>query len=87
MGSAAARHAAGGGSIELRLVELGRLLRPRAPHAARPCLHWRVFPGAAGGAPRGEPVWPGMQISHISLRPTETTSPTSLSVAEAPVRV
>ena len=34
-----------------------------------------------------ETVWPGMQISHISLRPTETTSPTSLSVAEAPVRV
>ena len=34
-----------------------------------------------------ETVWPGMQISHISLRPTETTSPTSLSVAEAPDRV
>ena len=34
-----------------------------------------------------ETVWPGMQISHISLRPTETTSPTSLSVAEAPERV
>ena len=31
--------------------------------------------------------WPGMQISPISLRPTETTSPASLSVAEAPERV
>ena len=36
MGSAAARHAAGGGSIELRLVELGH---PGVRSSGRACLY------------------------------------------------